>query len=126
MNLDAKKSILIVEDEAEAREALTEFLEAKGYSVASVENGLAALEQIEMKKPGLILLDLMMPLMDGYTFLDQAAKRHLIEDVPVVLTTSYQLHDTPAAAAIVRKPIRPERLLTLIQRFVETRKRNGH
>jgi CheY-like chemotaxis protein len=121
MNPDANKSILIVEDEIEAREALAEFLEAKGYTVASAENGLAALDQIKAKKPKLILLDLMMPLMDGYTFLDQAIKRHLIEDVPVVITTSHQTQKAPGATAIVRKPIRPERLMPLIHRLVEGR-----
>jgi CheY-like chemotaxis protein len=121
MNPDVNKSILIVDDEAEAREALSEFLEAKGYVVECAGNGLEALDEIQSKKPKLILLDLMMPAMDGYTFLDQAMKRHLIEDVPVVITTSYQSRKTPGAAAVVRKPIRPESLMPLIRRFIEDR-----
>jgi CheY-like chemotaxis protein len=122
MKADAEKSILVVEDEAEAREALAEFLEAKGYTVDCVENGLEALEEIKNKKPRLILLDLMMPLMDGYAFLDQASKSHLIEDIPVVVTSAYQSRHAPGAAAVVRKPIKPESLLPVIERLV---KRSG-
>jgi CheY-like chemotaxis protein len=118
MNAAAENSILIVEDEADAREALTEFLEAKGYRVECAQNGLEALEEIRTKKPSLILLDLMMPLMDGYAFLDQASKSHLIEDIPVVVTSAYQSRYAPGAAAVVRKPIRPETLIPVIERLV--------
>ncbi|SRR5579883_3206581 len=110
--------ILIVEDEADAREALSEFLAAKGYQVACASNGLAAIDQIRNTKPVLILLDLNMPVMDGYTFLDQAQQNHLLEDVPVIVTTAHRLQDTPGAAAIVSKPIMPEALVPLIERLV--------
>src|SRR5689334_20298012 len=119
MSAEVNTSILIVEDEADAREALSEFLEAKGYSVACASNGLAALDRIKVTKPKLILLDLAMPQMDGYTFLDQASKRRLIEDVPVVVTSAFQARVAPGAAAFIRKPIRPESLMPLIERFVE-------
>lgn len=119
MNAQANTPILIVEDEADSREALSEFLEAKGYTVACANNGLAALDQLKTTKPKLILLDLIMPLMDGYAFLDQASKGHLIEDVPVVVTSAFQTRSAPGAAAFIRKPIRPESLIPLIERLVE-------
>src|ERR1700741_2927424 len=73
---DIDKTILVVEDQEDARAALSGFLEAKGYIVACAENGLAALDEIKTRKPRLILLDLAMPVMDGYTFMNQARQRH--------------------------------------------------
>lgn len=116
---DTDKIILVVEDQNDARAALSGFLEAKGYTVDCAENGLAALAQIKTRKPKLILLDLAMPVMDGYTFLSQARQRHLLEDVAVIVTSAHQSGSTPGAAAVVSKPIRPERLMPLIHRFVD-------
>ena len=111
------RTILIVEDDADAREALSEFLSAKGYAVAAVTNGLAALDEIEAHKPKLILLDLAMPVMDGYRFLDLARQRHLLDDVAVVVTTAHQLPNTSGVTAVLAKPIKPERLMPLVQRL---------
>jgi CheY-like chemotaxis protein len=118
MTADTEKSILIVEDEPDGREALSEILAAKGYDVACAENGRAALDEIAAKKPRLILLDLAMPVMDGYTFLKLAGRRKLLENVAVIVTTADQSTRTPEAAAVVNKPIRLERLLLLIRRFM--------
>jgi DNA-binding response OmpR family regulator len=63
-----RKSILIVDDDADSRQSLREFLEYRGYQVACAEDGQVGLEQIETAEmsPGLILLDLIMPAMDGW------------------------------------------------------------
>ncbi|HKD65922.1 MAG TPA: response regulator [Candidatus Binataceae bacterium] len=113
----SNQEILIVEDEADSREALSEFLEAKGYAVACAPNGRAALDKIRSNKPRLILLDLMMPVMDGYAFLDLARRLHLLDGVAVVVTSAQEIKSTPGAAAVVDKPIRPERLMSLVRRF---------
>jgi CheY-like chemotaxis protein len=118
MTPNTENTILVVEDQDDAREALTEFLEVNGYAVVGAANGLAALDEIKTKKPKLILLDLMMPVMDGYTFLDLASQRHLLEDVAVVVTTADQSGKTPDVAAFVDKPIRPEMLMPVIRRFM--------
>jgi CheY-like chemotaxis protein len=110
-------AILIVEDEADARNALSEFLRANGYAVASVPNGLAALDEIRERKPKLILLDLAMPVMDGYTFLDVARERHLLDDVAVVVTTAHDSPNTPDVSAVLGKPIKPEKLMPLVRKF---------
>jgi CheY-like chemotaxis protein len=118
MATDNEKSILIVEDEPDGREALSELLQAKGYDVVCAENGKAALDEIATKKPKLILLDLTMPVMDGNAFLDVARRRHLLENVAVIVTTAEPSPSTAGAAAVVKKPIRLERLLSLIGRFI--------
>jgi CheY-like chemotaxis protein len=119
MTSDTDKTILVVEDQDDARAALSGFLQAKGYTMACVENGLAALDELKTRKPKLILPDLAMPVMDGYTFLDQAGQRRLLEDVTVIVTTGHQSRSTPGVAAVVAKPIRPEKLMPLIHRFVD-------
>jgi CheY-like chemotaxis protein len=70
----AAETILVVDDDSDAREALGELLKQRGYSVVCAENGLAALDEIRTRRvpPALILLDLSMPVMDGRTFLRRA------------------------------------------------------
>jgi CheY-like chemotaxis protein len=116
----ADKTILVVEDQDDARDALSGFLEAKGYGVSCAQNGLVALHELQAKKPKLILLDLAMPVMDGYTFLEHAQRRHLLEDVTVIVTSAHQPQPAPGAAAVVGKPIRPEKLMPLIHRYVDS------
>jgi CheY-like chemotaxis protein len=113
------KTILVVEDQEDARAALSGFLEAKGYAVACAENGLAALTKLQTRKPRLILLDLAMPVMDGYAFMALARRRHLLEGVTVIVTSAHQARSMPGAAAVVNKPILPERLMPLIHRYVD-------
>jgi CheY-like chemotaxis protein len=115
---DTEKFILIVEDEPDGREALSELLAAQGYDVACAENGKAALDEIAARKPRLIVLDMKMPVMDGHTFLKQASRKHLLEDVAVIVTTADQAPSTPGAAAVLKKPIRLDRLLFLIRRYL--------
>jgi DNA-binding response OmpR family regulator len=62
------KTILIIEDEFEIRDTLKEFLELEGYEVLAAENGLVALELLGHSEPNLILLDMMMPVMNGWEF----------------------------------------------------------
>lgn len=66
------KRILIIEDEKPLREAFYFLLKGEGFKVAVAENGKAGLEQLDIFRPDLILLDMLMPLMDGMTFLKEA------------------------------------------------------
>ncbi len=117
MTADPGTTILIVEDEPDAREALSEFLGVNGYRVAVAAHGLAALEEIKDHKPKLILLDLAMPVMDGYTFLDVARERRLLGDVAIVVITAHQSQSTPDVTAVLHKPIKPEKLMPLVRKF---------
>ena len=62
------KKILIVEDDISIRELLVEILEGQGYQVSSSINGSDGIKSLEKSTPDLILMDVMMPVMDGYTF----------------------------------------------------------
>jgi CheY-like chemotaxis protein len=64
--------------------------------------------------PALILLDMLMPVMEGQTFLNRARQDHVMKDVPIVVATGDPSLDAPGASAVLTKPIRPERLLGIV------------
>jgi two-component system response regulator MprA len=79
--------ILVVDDHAATREPLAKLLRYEGYETAVASNGAEALEALRERKPDLVLLDLLMPKMDGMTFLDQAAREPHGTDLPVIVVT---------------------------------------
>ncbi len=88
---DAGLPILIVEDEGAIRETMRRTLEREGWKVEEAHHGKAALEKLETIEPGLILLDLMMPEMDGFEFLDMLRAGTQCPHVPVVVVTAKDL-----------------------------------
>ncbi|MGU3536506.1 response regulator [Methylobacterium sp. A54F] len=80
--------VLVVEDDADARARLVVTLEREGVPVRAAEHGARALEAVEAERPGLILLDLMMPEMDGFTFLRHLRMQAAWRDIPVVVLTA--------------------------------------
>lgn len=60
--------VLVVDDDPEILEAICDILDAEGYRVAQARNGLEALDRVRAERPEVILLDLMMPVMDGHAF----------------------------------------------------------
>ena len=80
--------VLVVEDDAETRELLRRVLEKDGCTVTEAENGCVALERITDTQPALILLDLMMPEMDGFQFVTEMRKHKEWNSIPVVVVTA--------------------------------------
>ncbi|AWN45259.1 histidine kinase [Methylobacterium terrae] len=80
--------VLVVDDDPDVRERMATMLTREGWRVASAENGLAGLEAVGVRKPGLILLDLMMPELDGFGFLRALRDRPEWRDIPVVVLTA--------------------------------------
>ena len=85
------KNVLIVEDDADARKLMRRLFEKEGWNVAEAENGSVALAAIESSPPSLVLLDLMMPVMDGFEFIEQLRKCSTGRDIPVVVHTAKDL-----------------------------------
>ncbi len=83
--------VLVVDDDSEARRRLRVVLERNGWKVAEVANGQEALNSVLRSVPRLILLDLTMPVMDGFTFLRALREQPGCADVPVVVLTSRDL-----------------------------------
>ncbi|UCB49802.1 MAG: response regulator, partial [Deltaproteobacteria bacterium] len=79
--------VLLVEDDANMRDLLRRMLEKEGWAVAEAENGRAALERIAEEEPALILLDLMMPEMDGFELVAELRKHEVWRSIPIVVLT---------------------------------------
>jgi PAS domain S-box-containing protein len=114
-------SILVVDDDAVTRHVLNSTLVAGGFRVRAVDSGRAALEQLAMETPALILLDLVMPEMDGYETLRVLRTMRSIREVPVVVLTALDAEDEVARAFeagaddFLRKPFRRGELLARVQ-----------
>jgi len=80
--------ILVVDDEAANREMMRRMLEKEGWTVTEAENGRIALERMADNRPELILLDLMMPQMDGFAFVNELQQHKLWLSIPVVVLTA--------------------------------------
>ncbi|HXF26450.1 MAG TPA: response regulator, partial [Bryobacteraceae bacterium] len=87
----ASGTVLIVEDEADGRDLLRALLEREGWKILAAANGREALEHLEMERPGVILLDLMMPEMDGFEFIEHLRKGPDGRNIPVVVITAKDL-----------------------------------
>ncbi len=85
------KKILIAEDNAVNRELLRELLEVRGYAVEEACNGLEALQMIEKSVPDLLLLDLSMPVMDGWSTVQKLRQDPETERLHVLAVTAYAM-----------------------------------
>jgi CheY-like chemotaxis protein/signal transduction histidine kinase len=83
--------VMIVEDEQVTRELMAESLKNQGWRVFKAENGKVALEHLDNKKPVLILLDLSMPIMDGFEFLTRLRANDKWSSIPVIILTATHL-----------------------------------
>lgn len=83
--------VLLVEDDATIREMVRRTLEKEGWQVAEAENGRVALDRVAENPPELILLDLMMPEMDGFQFITQLRQNPAWRSIPVVVVTAMDL-----------------------------------
>jgi len=83
--------VLVVEDDAGSREILARLLSSEGWVVAGAENGVAALAELARQRPALVLLDLMMPEMDGFEFLAEMHRHAEWSSIPVVVVTAREL-----------------------------------
>ena len=81
-------TVLVVEDEADARELISRSLEKSGWQVTEAANGQEALHMLNNRTPDLVLLDLMMPVMDGFDFLTAMRAREEWQQIPVIVVTA--------------------------------------
>jgi CheY-like chemotaxis protein len=109
--------ILVVEDDARVLEAITEFLETVGYAVSSARNGKEALDHARGERPSLILLDLSMPVMDGWEFLRRRGAEPSLAEVPVIVVSALVSATPEGADGFLSKPIDIGRLLAMLDRY---------
>ncbi len=116
---EKKRRILVVDDEQTVRDFLQRVLETAGYTVITASNGLEALEKMSQFDISLVLLDIMMPGLDGFEVLDHM--RQYEENIPVIMLSGIQ--EAPAkidsltlgADDYITKPFSAEELLARIK-----------
>jgi len=120
---------MVVDDFEDITFMLQTFLESKGYSVDVANTASLALEKMQKTPPDLVLLDVMMPGMDGYDLTRKIRRDPLLCSIPVVLTTAHveicRIKGLAVGATdFVRKPVDFELLHLTIQNLVTARKKN--
>ncbi|HZI13187.1 MAG TPA: response regulator [Myxococcus sp.] len=119
--------ILIIEDESMLADTLREVLEDEGHDALTASNGEEALRLLADKSPELVLLDLMLPRMDGLAFLAARAKDSRLRSIPVVVMSSASraVVRDHAVAGFLSKPFRLDALLHLISATLHEPDRTG-
>src|SRR5947208_5879725 len=118
--------VLLVEDDALQRERMREWLEGPQWTVREAANGREALDRLQQGKPDVILLDLMMPEMDGFAVVAALQKKADWRDIPVIVITSLDLDakdrerlNAGVQLVLVKERFRPAELVERIRRLVQ-------
>jgi len=121
-----KKKILVVDDEPDIVILIKSRLESNGYEVIGAYNGKEGIEKAKEFKPDMILLDLMMPIMDGYEAGEILRNEEETKDIPIILFTAASAEevsqkgtDIIAAVDYVVKPFDEAALMFLVKRVTE-------
>jgi len=119
---DSRSRVLLVDDDPEILEATGQVLREWGYAVDEASTGPMALSLARNSRPDLVLIDLMMPVMDGWTLIRRMREEKLVSDVPLVVFSAdrdarERARDLDAAAAL-RKPFELEELQDVVERLV--------
>jgi two-component system, cell cycle response regulator DivK len=118
------KRILVVEDQADSRQIIRDMLAATEYEVIEAENGEEALAATAKQRPDLILMDVQLPIMDGYTATRRIKADPVLRSIPIIAVTSFALdgEEKIAKAAgcddYVPKPYSPRELLAKIRQHL--------
>jgi two-component system, cell cycle response regulator DivK len=118
------KRILVVEDQEDNRQILRDLLGNTGYQMFEAENGEEAVTMAAAEKPDLILMDIQLPLVDGYEATRRIKADPALSAIPIIAITSYALsgdEDKARAAGCddyVTKPYSPRKLLAKIREYL--------
>jgi CheY-like chemotaxis protein len=117
------RTIMVVEDDEPILFTIQELLESEGYTVVTAKNGKEAIERMEqIKHPCLILLDMFMPVMDGWQFIEQLKLNQddKVTQIPIVVTSAAGERARQAGQAVsgyIKKPIDLDQLLSTVEKF---------
>lgn len=120
----SKKKILIVEDEESLLKLESILLTSRGYEVKGVADGQAALDAIGVMKPDLVLLDIMLPEIDGFEVCRQIKSNEATRHIPVIMLTAKKSREDMArgeqvgADWYITKPFKSAMVIETIQRFL--------
>lgn len=118
---ERKPDVLVVDDDSAIRESVRDVLQLEGYHVVTAENGEDALSKTSGNKPRVILLDVSMPVMNGWEFREAQLQDPNIRDIPVLVFCAGNKNDARppgiTAAGFLSKPIDIDDLLQAIRPF---------
>lgn len=126
-----KAKILLIDDDIDFVEATKTILESKSYEVIVAYEGNEGLRKAREENPNLVLLDIIMPVKDGFSAAEQFKIDPQLSEIPVVMLTSYSARRAGTSIPVSRgleleaedyieKPISPERLLNLVEKYLKT------
>lgn len=129
MNVSAKTKVLLVDDDQDFVEATKMVLESKPYEVLVAYNGDEGLAKARTEKPDLIILDVIMPVKDGFTAAEQLKKDPELKKIPVIMLTSFSQKKGETSISVgqgmtldtedyVDKPVTPEELLKKVEKLI--------
>lgn len=125
MSADSNPLVLVVDDYEDAREMYAEYLEYSGFRVAQAKNGLDAIEQAFAHPPDIVLMDLSLPVMDGWEATARLKADPRTRSVPVVALTGHtaanaRLNDAgrPNCDAFILKPCMPDQVVSELRRVL--------
>jgi DNA-binding response OmpR family regulator len=130
------EKILVVDDDPDMRDAITIILESRGYQIVTAQDGLEALANLKAEKPDLMMLDLLMPKMDGFAVMKelQDVRWAKYREIPILILSSvreeasrrrYELETalTLEVDDYVEKPIAPDVLLERVEKLLQKKKK---
>ena len=132
--MEKKAKILLIDDDVDFVEATKTILESKPYEVIVAYEGEEGLQKAKKENPDLILLDIIMPVKDGFTAAEQLKKDPKLSKIPVIMLTSYSAKGAGTGIArgrgmalqaedYVEKPVTPEELLRRVETYLKPRAR---
>ncbi|HEV2715361.1 MAG TPA: response regulator [Terriglobales bacterium] len=118
------KRILVVEDQKDDRQIIRDMLAATDYEIAEAEDGEQALTAVAKERPDLILMEIQLPIMDGYEATRRIKADASLRSIPIIAVTSYALSGEGQKARVagcddyVPKPYSPRELLAKIRQYM--------
>lgn len=118
------KRIAVLEDDQDYREVLIKYLRNAGYEVIGASAGIEIVKEIMEKEPDLILLDLMLPMVDGEKVIDLFKQKEVIKDIPVIIISSKDESEIKKTAEKInavswfQKPVDNDELIKVISQYI--------
>ena len=128
----AAKRIMVIDDDPNIRSLLKYRLEREGYGVLLAEDGVDALKRVKLELPDLIILDLSLPRLNGFGFLELLGGETEVKSIPVIILSVYGNEKNRrrgaelGAAEFVVKPFSPRELIAKVGRILETASASGN
>jgi len=124
-----RQTVMVVDDDDAVRVIVRAVLEDEGYQVLIAESGSAGLEMLAGVTPSLVLLDYMMPEMNGGEFLQALRQRGLCRSTPILLLTAVSRIEEQVnqldVQGVIQKPFELEELITTIKQWIDARQEAG-